>query len=45
MTRELKYVYVLFLIIIVSLLVFIVQGLYHQETRYSKPVEFNRIDG
>jgi hypothetical protein len=45
MTSKLKYVYVLFLIIVVSILVFIVQGLYHQETKYTKPVEFNRIDG
>jgi hypothetical protein len=45
MIPKLKYVYVLFLIIVVSILVFIVQDLYHQETKYIKPVEFNRIDG
>ena len=45
MKYSLKHVYIILLVILVSLLVFIVQGLHEQETKYIKQVEFKRIDG
>lgn len=45
MTVRLKHVYILFLLIIVSLLIFIVQGISHQGTTSTKEIEFNRADG
>ncbi len=42
---KLKYVYIFFLLILVSLLIFLAQGVYQHESKYTKPVEFNRIDG
>ncbi|MDO8726596.1 MAG: hypothetical protein Q7J35_11060 [Candidatus Methanoperedens sp.] len=45
MRYSLKHVYIILLVVVVSLLVFIVQGLYQQETKYLKQVEFKRIDG
>ncbi|MCZ7357399.1 MAG: hypothetical protein O8C66_06860 [Candidatus Methanoperedens sp.] len=45
MNLKLKYVYIFLLLILVSILIFIVQGVYQQETKYTKPVEFNRVDG
>ncbi len=45
MNFKLKHVYIFFLLIIVSILVFIAQGVYQQEVTYTKPVEFNRVDG
>lgn len=45
MTIKLKHVYILFLLIIVSLLIFIVQGISHQGTTSTKEIEFKRADG
>ncbi len=45
MRYSLKHIYIILLVIVVSLLVFIVQGLYQQETKYIKQVEFKRVDG
>jgi hypothetical protein len=45
MRYSLKHVYIILLVVVVSLLVFIVQGLYQQETKYVKQVEFKRVDG
>ncbi len=45
MNFKLKYVYIFFLLIVTGIIIFIVQGLYQQETESIKPVEFNRIDG
>lgn len=45
MIQRLKYVYIILLIISVCILVSIVQGIYFQESKYSKLIEFNRIDG
>lgn len=45
MKYSLKHIYIILLVVLVSLLVFIVQGLYQQETKYVKQVEFKRIDG
>ncbi|MCZ7393677.1 MAG: hypothetical protein ABOK23_07430 [Candidatus Methanoperedens sp.] len=45
MNYKLKYVYIFLLLVLVSILIFIVQGVYQQETKYTKPVEFNRVDG
>ncbi len=44
MTDKLKHIYIFFLLIIVSLLVFIVQGISQQETTSTKEIEFNRVD-
>lgn len=44
MTDKLKHIYILFLLIIVSLLVFIVQGITTQVTTSTKEIEFNRMD-
>ena len=45
MKYSLKHVYIILLIILVSLLVFVIQGLNQQETKYVTQVEFKRIDG
>ncbi len=45
MKYNLKNVYIFFLLILISLLIFIVQGVYQQETKYTKSVVFNRVDG
>lgn len=45
MTVKLKHVYIFFLLIIVSLLIFIVQNISQQETTSAKEIEFNRADG
>ncbi len=45
MKFELKYVYIFFLLVLTGTVIFIIQGLYQQETNSIKPVEFNRIDG
>jgi hypothetical protein len=45
MKYSLRHIYIILLVILVSLLVFIVQGLYQQETKYVKQIEFKRIDG
>lgn len=44
MTVKLKHIYIFFLLIIVSLLVFIVHNISQQETRSIKEIEFNRMD-
>ncbi len=45
MKYSLKHVYIILLLILISLLVFLVQGLYQQEIKYIKQVEFKRVDG
>ena len=44
MTVKLKHIYIFFLLIIVSLLVFIVHNISQQETTSIKEIEFNRMD-
>ncbi|NJD52078.1 MAG: hypothetical protein FIB07_04345 [Candidatus Methanoperedens sp.] len=45
MTEKLKHVYVLFLLIVVILLVYLVQGISYKGTVITKEIEFNRVDG
>jgi hypothetical protein len=45
MTVKLKHIYIFFLLIIVSLLVFIVHNISQQGTTSTKEIEFNRVDG
>lgn len=44
MTDKLKHIYIFFLLIIVSLLVLIVQGISQHGTSSTKEIEFNRVD-
>lgn len=44
MTVKLKHIYIFFLLIIVSLLVFIVHNISQQGTTNTKEIEFNRVD-
>jgi ABC-type bacteriocin/lantibiotic exporter with double-glycine peptidase domain len=44
MKYSLKHVYIILLVVLASLLVFIVQGFYQQETKSIKQVEFKRTD-
>lgn len=44
MTDKLKHIYIFFLLIIVSLLVFIVYNISQQGTKSTKEIEFNRLD-
>lgn len=45
MKYSLKHVYIILLLVLISLLVFLVQGLYENESKYIKQVEFKRGDG